>query len=185
MREEGSMMRRRTVLAAATGTMVASIATRAPRAQSGSKPVRIGVLNDMSGIYSDYQGRGSVIAAELAVADAGGRAGALPVEVVFADHQNQPDIGAGIARRWLDAEGVDAIADVPNSAIALAVNEIVRQRNKVLLASGAGTSELTGARCSPNTVHWTYDNWELGHALGQAVLGRGGRKWFFLTADYA
>jgi branched-chain amino acid transport system substrate-binding protein len=105
--------------------------------------------------------------------------------VVTADHKNSPDIGSSIARQWLDTEGVTAIADVPNSAIALAVNDLVRQHNKVLLGSGVGTSELTGAKCSPNTVQWTYDNWELGHALGRAVIARGGTKWYFLVADYA
>ena len=149
------------------------------------KPIRIGVLNDQSGVYADYQGVGSVYAAQLAVEDMGGRVGDTPVEVISADHQNSPDIGSTIARKWLDQDGVDAIADVPNSAIALAVNQLVRDHNKVLLGSGVGTSELTGKQCSPNTVQWTYDNWELGHALGRAVIARGGNKWFLLTSDYA
>ncbi len=148
-------------------------------------PIKIGVLNDQSGAYADYQGIGSVVAAQLAVDDFGGKVGDAPVVVVSADHKNSPDVGSTIARTWFDVDEVDAIADVPNSAIALAVNQLARDRNKVLLASGAGTSELTGARCSPNTVQWTYDNWELGHALGRAVLARGGNRWFFLTADYA
>jgi branched-chain amino acid transport system substrate-binding protein len=156
----------------------------ATRVAAETKPIRIAVLNDQSGAYADYQGIGSVVAAQLAAEDMGGKVGGTPVEVITADHQNSPDIGSAIARRWLDSDGVDAIADVPNSAIALAVNELVRQRNKVLLGSGVGTSELTGAKCSPNTVHWTYDNWELGHALGRAVLAGGGKRWFFLTADY-
>jgi branched-chain amino acid transport system substrate-binding protein len=175
-------MRRRTILAAAAGTMAIP---HAPCAQSGSKPVRIGVLNDMSGVYSDYQGRGSVVAAELAVADFGGRAADRPVEVLFADHQNKPDIGAAAARRWLDLDGVDMILDVPNSAVALAVAELCREKNKVFIGSGAGTSELTGAKCSPNTVHWTYDTWSLANSLGRAVVERGGKGWFLLVADYA
>src|SRR5438874_1065593 len=121
-------------------------------AQSGS--IRIGVLNDMSGVYSDDQGPGSVVAAQLAVEDAGGKAAGKTVEVLAGDHQNKTDLGAQIARRWLENEGVEMIADVPNSAIALAVNEIVRDRNKVLIGSGAGTATLTGEKCSPNTVHW-------------------------------
>jgi branched-chain amino acid transport system substrate-binding protein len=177
-------MFRRTLLTAASGLAVTS-ALGARRAAADVAPIRIGVLNDMSGVFADYQGLGSVIAAQMAVEDIGGQIGETPVAVLSADHQNSPDVGTTIARKWLDTEGVDCIADVPNSAIALAVNEIVRQKNKVLLASGGGTAELTGAHCSPNTVQWTYDTWELGHALGKAVLARGGRKWFFITADYA
>ena len=173
------MLRRRTLLATA-GALAAIRAGVAAGA-----PVRIGVVNDMSGVYADYQGRGSVVAAELAVGDAGGNVAGVPVEVVSADHQNKPDIGAAIARHWLDAEGVDMILDVPNSAVALAVAEICREKNKVFIGSGAGTSELTGAKCSPNTVHWTYDTWSLAHSLGKAVVSRGGKRWFLLVADYA
>ncbi|HYZ33380.1 MAG TPA: ABC transporter substrate-binding protein, partial [Crenalkalicoccus sp.] len=135
--------------------------------------------------YSDYQGRGSVVAAELAVADAGGRAAGSAVEVIFADHQNKPDVGAAIARQWLDKDGVDLILDVPNSAVALAVADLCREKNRVFIGSGAGTSELTGSKCSPNTVHWTYDTWSLGHSLGRALVERGGKRWFLLVADYA
>src|SRR5277367_6150549 len=118
-------------------------------AQAADKPLKVAVLNDLSSVYADYQGEGSVLAARMAVEDYGKALG-RPVEVVFGDHQNKPDVGAALALKWLATEGVDAILDVPNSAIALAVSEIVRQRNKVLLASGAGTSDLTGAKCSPN-----------------------------------
>jgi branched-chain amino acid transport system substrate-binding protein len=149
------------------------------------QPLRIGVLNDMSGPYSDYQGRGSVVAAQMAVDDFGGKVKDRPIEVISGDHQNKPDVGSALARRWFDLDGVDAIFDVPNSAVALAVAQITREKNKAFIASGAGTAELTGARCSPNTVQWTYDTWEVGHALGQAVVARGGKKWYFLTADYA
>ena len=146
--------------------------------------LRLGVLNDMSSVYADYQGRGSVIAAEMAVEDFA-KTSARKAEVIGADHQNKPDIGAAVARRWLDTEGVDVIIDLPNSAVALAVNEIVRERNKVMVASGAGSALLTGARCSPNTVHWTYDTWAYGHSVARAVLAQGGTSWFFITADYA
>src|SRR3954464_4046062 len=147
--------------------------------------VRIGVMNDMSGVYSDDQGPGSLLAAQMAVEDFGGRAAGMAVEVVAGDHQNKTDIGAQIARRWLDAEGGGMIADLPNSGIALAVNELVRDRNKVMIGSGAGTALLTGEKCSPNTVHWTYDTYAYGRGLGKAVVAQGGKKWFFLTADYA
>jgi branched-chain amino acid transport system substrate-binding protein len=146
--------------------------------------VRIGVLNDMSGVYSDFQGPGSVVAAQLAAEDFA-KQSKRKVEILSADHQNKPDVGATIARRWIDVAGVDMIIDVPNSAVALAVSDIVKEKNKVLIGSGAGTALLTGAKCSPNTVHWTYDTWSLGHTLAQAVLQQGGRSWFFITADYA
>ena len=149
------------------------------------EPIRIGVMNDQSSVYADFQGKGSVLAAQMAVEDYGGRAAGRKVEVVFADHQNKPDVGSVIARKWLDQDGVDMIADLPNSAVALAVNEVVRQKNKVMIGSGAGTSELTGSKCSPNTVHWTYDTWAYGHSLARAVAQRGGKSWFFITADYA
>jgi branched-chain amino acid transport system substrate-binding protein len=174
-------MHRRTLLAG----LAAATALGGRAARAEAPPLRIGVLNDMSGVYADYQGIGSVIAAELAVADFGAPPAGRAVEVLSADHQNKPDLGAAIARRWIDTEGVDMILDVPNSAVALAVAEIVREKNRVFMGSGAGTSDLTGKACSPNTVHWTYDTWEAGHALGRAVVAQGGRKWFFLVADYA
>jgi branched-chain amino acid transport system substrate-binding protein len=155
-----------------------------PAAQAAA-PVKIGVLNDQSGIFSDYQGIGSVIAARMAVEDFGGHVGDREVEVITADHQNKTDIGATIARQWLDQQDVDVISDVPNSAIALAVADLARQKNKVFIGSGSGSSLLTGAKCSPNTVHWTYDTWEMGNVLGRAVVAQGHRKWFFITADYA
>ncbi len=148
------------------------------------KPVRIGILNDMSGIYADDQGVGSVIAAQMAVDEFTGRLG-TPVEVVAADHQNKTDVGATIARRWFEQDGIDVVVDVPNSAIALAVAGLARDKNRVFIGSGAGTSELTGRACSPNTIHWTYDTWALGHSLGQALTAQGGKNWFFITADYA
>jgi branched-chain amino acid transport system substrate-binding protein len=146
--------------------------------------LRIGVLNDMSSVYADFQGPGSVVAAQMAVEDFA-KQSKRKVEVTSGDHQNKPDIGAGIARRWLDVEGVDMIIDMPNSAVALAVGDIVREKNKVAIGSGAGTALLTGAKCSPNFVHWTYDTWANGHALARGVLTSGAKTWFFITADYA
>jgi branched-chain amino acid transport system substrate-binding protein len=146
--------------------------------------LRIGVLNDMSSVYADFQGPGSVLAAQLALEDFA-KQSKRKVEVISADHQNKPDVGAGIARRWFDVEGVDMIIDLPNSAVALAVSDIAREKNKVAIGSGAGTALLTGAKCSPNFVHWTYDTWANGHALARGVLATGGKSWFFITADYA
>ena len=174
-------MQRRTLLAGMAAAT--TLGARAARAAAG--PLRIGVLNDMSGVYADYQGVGSVIAAQLAAEDIGALPGGRAVEILSADHQNKPDLGAALARRWLDTEGVDMILDVPNSVVALAVSSVVREKNRVMIGSGAGTSDLTGKACSPNFVHWTYDTWEAGHALGRAVVKQGGKKWFFLTADYA
>jgi branched-chain amino acid transport system substrate-binding protein len=145
---------------------------------------RIGILNDMSSVYADFQGPGSVLAAQMAVEDFA-KQSKLKVEIISADHQNKPDVGAGIARRWFDVEGVDMIIDLPNSAVALAVSDIAREKNKVAIGSGAGTALLTGAKCSPNFVHWTYDTWANGHALARGVLAAGGKSWFFITADYA
>ena len=165
-----------------TAVIAALVATPAYAESNGL--LRIGVLNDMSSVYADFQGPGSVIAAQMAIEDFA-KQSKRKVEVVSADHQNKPDVGAGIARRWLDVEGVDMIVDLPNSAVALAVGDIVREKNKVAIGSGAGTAMLTGAKCSPNFVHWTYDTWANGHALARGVLEAGGKTWFFVTADYA
>jgi branched-chain amino acid transport system substrate-binding protein len=154
-------------------------------AQPSQRTVRIGVMNDQAGLYADISGRGSVWAARKAVADFGAAAKGIKVEILYADHQNKPDIGANIARQWYDTAGVDVIVDVPTSSVALAVNEITREKNKVLLVSGATTSDLTGKACSPNTIHWTVDTWALAHGTGEAVVRTGGDSWFFLTADYA
>jgi branched-chain amino acid transport system substrate-binding protein len=121
----------------------------------------------------------------MAVEDYGGKAGGRPVEVLSADHQMKADVGASIARRWIDLDNVQLILDLPNSSVALAVNEIVREKNKVLIGSGAGTSLLTGAKCTPNTIHWTYDTWALAHGVAKSVVEQGGKKWFFITSDYA
>jgi len=155
------------------------------QAQYTNGVVKIGVLTDMSSVYSDIGGPGSVAAAKLAVEDFNPAAHRMKVEIVSADHQNKPDIGANIARKWFDIDGVDMITDVPNSGVALAVSEVTREKNKVFLVANAATSDLTGPKCSPNTIHWTYDTWMLGNATGKAVVKTGGDTWFFLTADYA
>ncbi len=146
--------------------------------------VKIGVLTDMSSLYADDNGQGSVVAAKMAVKDFNPAAHGMNVEVISADHQNKPDVGANIARQWYDS-GVDMIVDVPNSSVALAVNEVAREKNKVFLVSGAAISDLTGPKCSPNTMHWTYDTWMLANATGKSMVKTGGDTWFFLTADYA
>ena len=157
----------------------------AARAQFSGNVVKIGVLNDQSSLYADITGQGSVLAARMAVEDAGGKVAGIPVEVVFADHQNKPDVGTSLARQWLERDGVDVIVDVPTSSVALAINEVVREKNSVFLVSGAATADLTGKACSPNTVHWTYDTWALANGTGKSVVKAGGDSWFFLTADYA
>ena len=152
-------------------------------AQSGG-PVKIGVLNDMSSLYADIGGKGSVEAAKMAAEDAGPVLG-KPVEVIFGDHQNKPDIGSNIARQWYDTEGVDVITDVPTSSVALAVNEVSREKKKLALWSGPATSDLTGPKCNPYAASWVYDTYALAHVTGSAVVKSGGETWFFLTADYA
>ena len=173
-------MKRREIL---LGGAALALAPHWARAQA-EKALKIGVMNDMSGVYADFQGPGSVIAAKLAVEDYSAPLG-VPVEIVSADHQNKPDVGAAIARKWFDSDGVDVIMDLPNSAVALAVVAIATEKNKAVIGSGAGTSVLTGPKCSRDFVHWTYDTYELGHSLGHAVTEQGGKSWFFITADYA
>ncbi len=154
-------------------------------AQAEDLNVKLGVLNDMSSLYADIGGQGSVIAAKMAVQDFNPAAHGMKVDVISADHLNKPDVGSNIARQWFDVEHVDAILDVPTSSVALAVNEVVREKNKVFLVSGAASSDLTGPKCSPNTIHWTYDTWMLANGTGKALVKSGGDTWFFITADYA
>ena len=154
-------------------------------AQISDGVVKIGVLNDQSSLYADLTGQGSVVAARMAIEDFGAAAKGLKVEVIFADHQNKADVGSQIARQWYDAEKVDAILDVPNSAVALAVNQVTRDKGKAFIVSGAASSDLTGKACSPNTVHWTYDTWALANGTANAIVKTGGDTWFFITADYA
>ncbi len=154
-------------------------------AQAEDISVKLGVLTDMSSLYADDTGPGSVAAAKLAVQDFIPADHGMKVDIVVADHQNKPDVGSNIARQWFDVDHVDAILDVPNSAVALAVSDVAREKNKALLVSGAAISDLTGPKCSPNTVHWTYDTWMLAHSTAGALVKTGGNTWFFLTSDYA
>jgi branched-chain amino acid transport system substrate-binding protein len=149
------------------------------------KTVKIGALSDQSGLYADLGGPGSTLAAQMAAEDSGLMAKGWKIDIISGDHQNKPDIGSNIARQWFDVDKVDTIVDVPNSGVALAVNNIVKEKNGVYINSGAATSDLTNAQCSPNTVHWTYDTYMLAHSTGQAMVKAGGDSWFFLTADYA
>lgn len=149
------------------------------------KVAKIGVLNDQSGLYADVTGPGSVVAAQMAVEDSGLLAKGWKIDVLIGDHQNKPDIGSNIARQWFDVEKVDVIADVPTSSVGLVVNNIVKEKNGVYLNSGSGTSDLSNAQCSPNTIHWAYDTYQLANGTGSAMVKNGGDTWFFLTADYA
>ncbi|MBN9580562.1 MAG: ABC transporter substrate-binding protein [Afipia sp.] len=149
------------------------------------KTAKIGVLSDQSGLYADIGGPGSVLAAQMAVEDSGLTKKGWKIDVLAGDHQNKPDIGVGVARQWIDVDKVDVIADVPTSSVALAVNNVVKEKNIIFLNSGAGTSDLSNAQCSPNTIHWTYDTYMLAHGTGSALTKAGGNTWFFLTADYA
>jgi branched-chain amino acid transport system substrate-binding protein len=149
-----------------------------------SNVVKIGVLTDMSGLYADIGGPGSIEAARMAIADFGGAVNGKRIELVSADHHNKPDLGAAIANQWYGNDGVDAIVDVATSSVALAVQEVAHNRNKVLLISGAAASDLTGRACAPTSVHWTYDTVALANGTGGAIV-RSGATWFFITADYA
>ncbi len=154
-------------------------------AQVSDGTIKIGVLTDMSSLYTDLSGRGSEQAARMAVEDFGAQRKGMRVEIVSADHQNKADVGSSIARQWYDVDKVDVIVDTPNSGVALAVNQITREKGKAFLVSGAATADLTGKACSPNTIHWTYDTWMLANGTGNAVVRTGGDSWFFLIADYA
>jgi branched-chain amino acid transport system substrate-binding protein len=164
----------------------AAAASTLPRcfARAQTPTIRIGVLNDQSGPYRDDGGPTGVVCAKQALEDFGVSGKSWNVEMLVADHQNKPDVGASIARQWFDQEGVDAIIDVPTSSVGLAVNTVCREKNKVMLNSGTGTSDLTGKFCSPNTIHWTYDTYMLAKSTGGAVVKQGGDSWFFVTADY-
>src|SRR5437879_8460453 len=173
------------VLCKMTAAAALAFAAGAAHAQVSDGVIRIGVLNDQSSLYADLAGQGSVIAARMAVEDFGAAKKGMKVEVLSADHQNKPDVGSAIARQWYDVDKVDVIFDVPNSGVALAVNQITRDKGKALIVSGAATADLSGKACSPNTIHWTYDTWALANGTGNAVVKTGGDTWFFITADYA
>src|SRR6201996_5383566 len=157
----------------------------ASAASADDKVVKIGALSDQSGLYADLGGPGSTLAAQMAIEDSGLTGKGWKIDLISGDHQNKPDIGTTIARQWFDVDKVDAVVDVPNSGVALAVNNVVKEKNGVYINSGAATSDLTNAQCSPNTIHWTYDTYMLAHSTGQALVKAGGTTWFFLTADYA
>ena len=173
---------RRTLLALAVS---GALAAGGAQAQISDNVIKIGVLSDMSSLYTDLAGAGSVAAVRMAVEDSGIEKRGYKVEMISADHQNKPDVGSSIARQWYDVEHVDVIVDVPNSGVALAINQITKDKGKVFLASGPASSDLTGKACSPNTVHWTYDTWMLAHGTGSAIVKNGGDTWYFITADYA
>ena len=169
-----------------TASLVAIAAgLAAGTAQAEVTSVKIGVLNDQSGVYTDLSGPAGVDAVRMAVEDFGGTIDKAKIEVVSADHQNKSDIGSSIARQWFDQDHVDIIMDVPNSGVALAINDIAKEKNKIAIFSGPASSDLTGAKCSPSGIHWTYDTYALAHGTGSAITKTGGDTWFFLTADYA
>jgi branched-chain amino acid transport system substrate-binding protein len=165
--------------------LVALAALLAASTAHAQVSVKIGVMSDMSSLYADIGGPGSVAAARLAVADFNANNKDVKVEILSADHQNKADVGSGIVNKWFDTDGVDLVIDVPNSGVALATSEIARTKNKVFIGSGPASSDLTGAKCNANTVHWTYDTWMLANGTGKAIVKTGGDSWFFLTADYA
>jgi branched-chain amino acid transport system substrate-binding protein len=170
------------------GSLIATAAVMASNsvfAQYTDGVVKIGVLSDMSSLYADNGGPGSVTAAKLAVEDFGAAGKGIKVEIIAGDHQNRPDLGSNIASSWFDVEKVDVIVGVPNSGVALAVSEVARQRNKLVLATDPATSELTGTKCNANTIHWTYDTWTLANGTGKAMVKTGGDTWFFITANIA
>ena len=176
-------MKTKSIASFLLGTALA--VTTAGVAFAQDKTVKIGALSDQSGLYADLGGPGSTLAAQMAVEDSGLAAKGWKIDIISGDHQNKPDIGTAIARQWFDVDKIDVIVDVPNSGVALAVNNVIKEKNGVYINSGAATSDLTNAQCSPNTVHWTYDTYMLAHTTGQALVKAGGDSWFFLTADYA
>lgn len=171
----------RTLIVAAA--VMASLLSIAPASVHAGEKIKIGVLSDMSGAMSDYAGRRSVDAARLAIDDFKRAGGTIDVELVSADSQNKPDVASGIARRWFDQDGVDVVVDVPNSAVVLALSQLVRDKNKVLLSTSASSERITGSDCSPNTVNWTYSTWALANGTGRAIVQRGGTSWFFIAVD--
>ncbi len=177
------MIRRMMLLA----TALAGLAALPAAAQQVPKrdAIRIGILSDLSGSFADVAGPGSVVAAQLAAEDFGGRTAGLPVQILSGDHQNRPDTGSALARRWFDTEGVDAVVDLPNSAIALAVGEVARSANRVALVTAAVASRLTGDACSPNLIHYSLDTWSMSNVPSRALVQSGGTTWFYITADYA
>lgn len=175
-------MKSLTLLAAACALSASFVSAQA---QVSGDVVKIGVLNDQSGAYADIAGKGSVVAAQMAADDFGGKVLGKPIQIVGADHQNKPDIGSNIVNQWIDTENVDVVADVPTSSVALAVQEITKNKNRIFLMSGPASSDLTGKACSPTGIHYTYDTYSLAKGTGGALVKQGGDSWYFITADYA
>ncbi|MCK1522885.1 MULTISPECIES: ABC transporter substrate-binding protein [unclassified Bradyrhizobium] len=173
------------VLAYIFGASVLAITAYSSAQADAGRTMRIGILNDASGPYSDNAGEGSVTAAKMAAEDFMQQHPNFKVEIISADHQNKADVGVAIARRWIDQDKVDAVADVPNSAVGLAVNEVVRGSKAALIASSAASSDLTGKYCSPNTIQWTFDTWAASHTIGNYLVHHGGKKWYFIATDNA
>jgi branched-chain amino acid transport system substrate-binding protein len=171
----------------ALAILVSSIllGTIAAQAQTPDRPIKIGILSDMTSLYADQAGLGSVEAARMAIEDAGGKIGNQPIELVSADHQHKTDVASTIVRHWIDVDGVDVIADMPNSAVALAVQQIVRDKNKIALYITAATTELTGKQCSPNGIQWAYDAYSNAAGLAKVLVAQGDNSWYFVTVDYA
>ncbi|MBI5129991.1 MAG: ABC transporter substrate-binding protein [Rhodopseudomonas palustris] len=167
------------------GLAVSCLLCSTASAEMSGNVVRVGVLNDISGIFQDTNGMGSVEAARMAAEDFAGGGKNIKVEIVYADHQNKADVGNAIARRWLEIEGVDAIVDVPNSSVGLSINTLLRDTKMTFLASSTASSDLTGKACSPNTIQWVNDTWATGNTTAAAMIGRGGKDWYFITVDYA
>ncbi|MBW8903248.1 MAG: ABC transporter substrate-binding protein, partial [Bradyrhizobium sp.] len=162
-----------------------AVVLAAGSAQAQQLNVKIGVMSDMSSLYADIGGPGSVAAAKLAVADFTKANPNVKVDLISGDHQNKPDVGTQLANQWFDVDKVDMIIDIPNSGVALAVSQVASQKNKLFIVSGAAASDLTGPKCNANTIHWSYDTWMLANGTGAAMVKTGGDSWFFLTADYA
>jgi branched-chain amino acid transport system substrate-binding protein len=179
------MQSKRSLFIAAPFALTAALAAPGVQAQISDGVVKIGVLSDMSSLYSDIGGGGSAVAARLAIDDFAPAKHGMKVELISADHLNKPDVGSSIARQWYDVDKVDVIVDVPTSSVALAINQVTREKGKAFLVSGAASSDLTGKACSPNTIHWTYDTWMLANGTGNAIVKTGGDSWYFITADYA
>ena len=171
-------------LKGAAAALALMLAPHLAAAQVSDEVVRIGVLTDLSGPYADFSGPGSVLATRMAIEDHGGKVLGKPVEVVNGDHQNKPDVGGSLARRWIDTDRVDMIIDMPNSSVALAVQQIGRERNRIIINSSASTTELTGRQCSPVGFHWTSDSYALSSGTTRAVMQQGGKSWYYLTVDY-
>jgi branched-chain amino acid transport system substrate-binding protein len=167
------------------GALVFALALSAATADAQDKVLRVGIITDMSGQYKDGNGPGSVIAAQMAAEEIGGAVAGRKIEIISGDHQNKPDIASSIVREWIDNQHVDVIAEGVNSAVALAIMNVTAERNKPFLISGAGSSDITGKNCTPTSIHWTYDTYASSNATAKAIVKRGGKSWFFLTADYA